>query len=318
MKKIKTEHILISRTDSIGDVVLTLPLCGLIKKYLGSHVKISFLARSYTKAVIDHCQHIDHFLNWDNREELDLQGIDTIIHVFPRKQIAFWCRSQIPQRIGTRNRWHHWLTCNFLPKVSRSKSDLHESQLNALLLEPLLGERKVFSIDEITQSYGLIGNSNEPVYQKFLSHEKPNIILHPRSLGSAQEWPLTSYQELIQKYHHQIHFIVSGTDRDNKSFHGFFDKLNVSNICGKFSLSQFIDFISCCDGLVAASTGPLHISAALGRPTLGLFAPYKPIHPGRWRPLGNKAQTICYQKGEDMSALTVDQVYEKIKIWIGH
>ena len=42
--------ILVSRIDRIGDVVLTLPLCGLLKERLGA--RVVFLARRYTRDVV--------------------------------------------------------------------------------------------------------------------------------------------------------------------------------------------------------------------------------------------------------------------------
>jgi ADP-heptose:LPS heptosyltransferase len=71
---------------------------------------------------------------------------------------------------------------------------------------------------------------------------------------------------------------------------------NVSNLCGKFSLDELAAFINAADGLIASGTGPLHMAAALGRPTLGLFPPMKPIHPGRWAPLGRAAVVLCRDK----------------------
>jgi ADP-heptose:LPS heptosyltransferase len=62
------------------------------------------------------------------------------------------------------------------------------------------------------------------------------------------------------------------------------------------ALDQFIAFISRADGLVAASTGPLHIAAALGKVSVGLFAPMQPIHPGRWAPLGIRAGHLVLDK----------------------
>ena len=50
--------ILISRTDSIGDVILTLPMAGLIKKNYPDSV-IFFLGRTYTKETIALSKHID-------------------------------------------------------------------------------------------------------------------------------------------------------------------------------------------------------------------------------------------------------------------
>jgi ADP-heptose:LPS heptosyltransferase len=35
------------------------------------------------------------------------------------------------------------------------------------------------------------------------------------------------------------------------------------------------------------------MSAALGQRTLGLFPPTRPMHPGRWAPLGRRAEVLC-------------------------
>jgi heptosyltransferase-3 len=66
------------------------------------------------------------------------------------------------------------------------------------------------------------------------------------------------------------------------------------DLTGKLKLDQFIAFIAHCDGLVAASTGPLHIAAALGKKTIGLFSSRRPIHPGRWMPVGEDAYALVF------------------------
>ena len=68
------------------------------------------------------------------------------------------------------------------------------------------------------------------------------------------------------------------------------------NLTGKLSLQQFIAFISHCDALIAASTGPLHIASALGKKAIGLFSPMRPIHPGRWKPIGVNAHYLVLDK----------------------
>jgi ADP-heptose:LPS heptosyltransferase len=50
--------------------------------------------------------------------------------------------------------------------------------------------------------------------------------------------------------------------------------------------------ISKAHALVACSTGPLHIAGILGIRTVGLFSPRKPIHPGRWQPLGSNVRVV--------------------------
>jgi ADP-heptose:LPS heptosyltransferase len=54
-------------------------------------------------------------------------------------------------------------------------------------------------------------------------------------------------------------------------------------------LGGLMAFIAAADALIAASTGPLHIASALGIKAIGLYPPIRPMHPGRWAPLGKKA-----------------------------
>ena len=70
----------------------------------------------------------------------------------------------------------------------------------------------------------------------------------------------------------------------------------VTDIMGRMNLDTFISFIAHCDGLVANSTGPLHIAAALGKDALGIYPPMRPIHPGRWAPLGPGARVFVLNK----------------------
>ena len=298
------KHILIARTDSIGDVVLTLPMCGWIKKHF-PECKITFIGRSYTKAVIQTSKFIDAFLNWDDaektspREQIELlhsTGADTIIHVFPRKAIMWVAkRAGIPIRIATGRRLQTIMKCNKLVFFSRKKSDLHEAQLNMKLLQPL-GIPTDVALSEISSLYGFekIAAANS-VMKELLNTGKKNVILHPLSKGSAVEWGLPNFSALIELCKNdQVHFFVSGTKVEGEKIRSILPLQgeNVTDISGMFSLAEFISFITSSDALVAASTGPLHIAAASGIQAIGLYSAKRPIHPGRWMPLGKKAEVL--------------------------
>ena len=140
------QHLIISRTDNIGDVVLSLPMATLIKQRYPA-CKISFLARDYVNDIIQHCSDVDAFISWDELQSLppdvaveklkDLK-VDTIIHAFPNKKLAKLAKSAaIKNRIGTSHRLYHWFTCNQRINFTRKNSKLHEAQLNLKLLPPL-------------------------------------------------------------------------------------------------------------------------------------------------------------------------------------
>ncbi len=302
------KKILISRTDSIGDVVLTLPMAGIIKQSIPNS-KVYFLGRTYTKAVIELSEFVDEFINYDtllqksrNEQITILQSyhFDTILHVFPVKKIAFLAKwARITNRVGTRNRIYHWFSCNHLIKLSRKNSDLHEAQLNIKLLS-FFGINTNYNIEQIPAYYrftNVLPMANE-LFVNMLDKTKTRIIIHPKSKGSAREWGLENFSKLIQALPEEKYQIfISGNKEDSIALEEFCNNNpKAIDITGKLTLNEFISFINLCDVLVAASTGPLHIAAALGKKAIGLFAPMRPIHPGRWAPIGAKAQALVIEK----------------------
>ena len=288
--------IILSRTDSIGDVVLTLPMAGYLKMHFPK-CKIIFLGRDYTREVVALSEHVDEFVSFD--EVKIIPKADIIVHVFPTKEIALAAKKiKIPLRVGTTNRLFHWGNCNKLIKLSRKNSVLHESQLNMKLLEFLKIPTDV-ELKNISRHYGFSQAAPlDESFKKLIDPKKINVILHPKSKGSAREWGLGNFSRLILNLPSEKYKIfISGTPEDGVQMGVLFEKhKEITNLCGKLNLKQFISFINNCDALVAASTGPLHIAAALNKKAIGLFSPMRPIHPGRWMPLGKNASYLVHEK----------------------
>lgn len=303
---------LVSRTDAIGDVVLTLPVCGQLKQ-LFPGCRVVLLARTYTQAVAEACPWVDAFLNYDELvalpqpaqvAALQEQQAAAIVHVFPNRLLAkLACQAGIPVRIGTRNRWFHWLTCNRLVTLSRKNSPLHEAQLNLALLRPL-GGAPVLPLAEVAKLVKLQPVASlSSVWRAMLADRQPtqlNVVLHPRSRGSAREWGLLHFGTLARLLHQAGHRVfVTGTAAEGEELHEWLTEHQpylAANLTGKFSLPEMVAFLAAADGLVAGSTGPLHLAAALGRHVVGLYPPIRPMHPGRWAPLGPHASYLVFDK----------------------
>ncbi len=303
------KRIVISRTDSIGDVMLTLPLCAYIREHW-ENTKIIFLGRSYTKAVIDAYEAVDEFSDWDeirNRsspervESIRELKADVFIHVFPDKELAQLAKkARIPIRVGTAHRSYHLLTCNYRPSFTRKRSDLHEAQLNHRLLEPF-GLTEVPTMEALNETCRWFTppcmNTEAVLPDDFPFNLQATVhkyILHPKSQGSAREWPIEKYMKLARELAargYEVFF--TGTEKEGVQFRDLIPEHSlIRDTSGLFSLRQLIAFIGYCDGLVACSTGPLHISGFLGKNTIGLFTPRRPMHPGRWKPLGNSVKIL--------------------------
>jgi ADP-heptose:LPS heptosyltransferase len=130
-----------------------------------------------------------------------------------------------------------------------------------------------------------------------------NLILHPKSNGNGREWPLAHYAELARLLgtDADIRIWVTGSAAEGEALRrdaaALLEAPNVGNLCGQFDLAGLMALIGAAGGLVASGTGPLHMAAALGGPTLGLFPPIKPIDIARWGALGERAQSMSALHG---------------------
>ena len=316
------KRVIISRTDSIGDVLLTLPICAWIKCNYPT-ATILFLGKGYTKSVVECYDLVDEFIDWKEHENQpkveQTEGFrsfdaDAIIHVFPNREIASLARKvRIPIRVGTSHRSYHLLTCTHRVNFTRKRSDLHESQLNHELLRPF-GLTQLPSLEEITSATRHFHPPTEALphfVEKALQKEGKCIVLHPKSQGSAREWPMEKYAELAKELIDKDYTVFfTGTEGEGELFR---DQLpthdKIIDTSGKLTLNQLIRFISKVDALLACSTGPLHIAGYTGIHAIGLFVPVRPIHPGRWKALGPKVSILVSVADESKTAKNKDYNY---------
>ncbi|MEN9394562.1 MAG: hypothetical protein RL362_783 [Bacteroidota bacterium] len=288
------QRILISRTDSIGDVMLTLPMAYYIKQKFAD-AEVYFLGKSYTRDIIEKCPWVDVFLNaddflqWDEgkqMEELKSYHLDVVIFALPT---SHWMKvsalAAIPKRIATGHRISSWKWATDRLFFSRKKSNLHEAQLNLKLLKPM-GIEVNPSLKEIGQ-IDLLGQAH--------ASKKNRLIIHPFSQGSALNWTLEQYDELVTLLQDSnFEMVVSGTKKDAEELlkRPGTPLAQLPSVCGELTLSEFIGYIGESRALVACSTGPLHLASAQGIHAVGLYVDRRPIHPGRWSPLGKHVHVV--------------------------
>ncbi len=320
---LQRNHFLISRSDNIGDVILTLPMCGILKKEF-PNCEITFLGKTYTKPIIKASNHIDHFIDFEALEKQNPnQQVATIkesgayffIHVFPTSFLArLAAKAKIPVRVGTTGRIYNWLHCNKLLPISRRRSNLHEAQLNIKLLS-FLKIKTDYSLSELPDFYGIsfLNKTRNSIFD-LQKKDKFNIIIHPKSKGSAREWGIGNFNSLIETLPGEtFRIFITGTEQEGeeikKSQLPYHD--NVIDLTGKMSLSELCFFIAQADALIACSTGPLHLAAAAGIAAIGIYPPIKPMHPGRWAPIGKNAWFLV--KNTNCSACRKETTCQCIK-----
>lgn len=335
---INPQNLLIVRTDRIGDVILSLPLAEIIKKYYPG-CKITFLVRNYTKAILENHPFIDNvlLLKEENEKVSVLKnvelikglGFDSSIIVYPTFQTSLIIfLSGIKNRIGTGYRWYSFL---FNHKIyeHRKFAEKHELEYNVNLLD-------AFGIKENVNPGGVNFNltinkkSQEKIknlYKDYgINNDKLIIIIHPGSGGSAVDLPLNKFKELVEALSNKDEFQILLTG--NKQEMGMCEELKINNkiknLAGMLNLSELIALIDKADIFVANSTGPLHIAAALGKYTVGFYPNLLVCSAKRWGPYTNKKVIFSPKKecsdcereqcnkSECMNSIDVKEVVEEI------
>ena len=312
------KNILIVRTDRIGDLVLTLPLAGLIKKHFPA-CKVSFLVREYTKNIVSNHPFIDDvnvLIETDGKidfiENLNIiksGKYDACILVYPTfviSLILFFAR--IKTRIGTGYRWYSFL---FNKKVyeHRKNAERHELEFNVNLLEKInirdnIDEKNVRYDLQVNQSS--LNNVVKILTDEKIDSSKPIIVIHPGSGGSSVDLPLDKMGELVKKLdadNYQI--ILTGNKNEAELCEKICLPDKVKNFAGKFDLDELIALISRSTIFVANSTGPIHIAAALGKFTVGFYPKIIASSKKRWAPYTIKK--LVYEPAIDCKNCTREQ-----------
>ncbi len=332
------KNLLIVRTDRIGDVVLSLPLAEIVKKHY-PECKITFLVRNYTQDIIENHPFIDKILllKEDNGKISILKNIEIIknfdfdssIIVYPTFQTSLIIfLSGIKNRVGTGYRWYSFLFNNKIYE-HRKYAEKHELEYNVNLLS-------TFGINEKVNPGGVDFNlvvnkkSEEKIQNIFkdygINNDKIIIIIHPGSGGSAVDFPVSKFEELIEELLKEDKFqiLLTGSKQEVEMCESLKINTKIKSFAGKLNLSELIALINKSDIFVANSTGPLHIAAALGKHIVGFYPNLLVCSAKRWGPYTNKKVIFspknecpdCEReqctKSECMNSIEVKNVVEEI------
>jgi len=296
----RPKNILIVRTDRIGDVVLSLPLAAIIKKHF-PECKVTFLLREYTVPLALNNPDIDEVItlrevngNPSVIENVRLlkNKFDTCVVAYPTYPIALILfLSNIKTRVGTGYRWYSFLF-NKKNFEHRKFGKYHELEYNVHLLRQLGIDEKVteknvsYKITPSVQSEDIIKEDLRSLGINFI---KPIIIVHPGSGGSAVDLPISKMKEIVNILTKEdIEIVITGSDEEMELCQSLVVNKSILNLAGKYNLSELMALINQSDIMIANSTGPIHIAAALGKNVIGFYPKFTAASAKRWGPFTNK------------------------------
>ena len=294
------KNILIVRTDRIGDVVLSLPLASIIKKHF-PECTVTFLLREYTEPLATNNPDIDEVITLKEvngkpsvKENVQLlkNKFDVSIVAYPTYPIALILfLSNIKTRIGTGYRWYSFLF-NKKNYEHRKDGKYHELEYNVHLLRQLGIDEKVTEenvLYGITPSIENVEKLKKDLNELGINISKPVIIIHPGSGGSAIDLPISKMKEIIKNLlDEDAEILITGTTAETELCQSLVVNKSTINLAGKYNLGELIALINQCDVMIANSTGPIHIAAALGKNVVGFYPKFIVASEKRWGPYTNK------------------------------
>ncbi len=229
----------------------------------------------------------------------------------------------IKNRIGVGHKFYQFIT-NTKSVYRRNYNPLrHEADYCMDFVRKLgIETDSIYPEIFLSESEKLLSQKNK---LKYLNGKKFLLGVNSTSGGSAPNWKTERYVELIQTFTESTDLQVVVTDKDVPS-----ELLGIDGVSyfapAERLRTAIIDF-STLDCLISSSTGPMHIAAALGVPTISLFCPLPACSPKLWGALGNKGISvlpsgnycssvchgdpkICNFEGE--GGISVEQIVEQL------
>jgi len=119
---------------------------------------------------------------------------------------------------------------------------------------------------------------------------RPAAVLAPGAVGASKRWPATAYGELAGRLAAQgfAVWIVGGPDEKALAAEIGAGRAHVHDLTGP-DLRNAILALAAAAVAVSNDSGLLHVAAAIGTPSIGIFGPTSPWH---WAPLNPLAAVI--------------------------
>jgi len=199
---------------------------------------------------------------------------------------GYWCGA--PKRTGYLGEMRYGLL-NDRRKLDKDKLPCMVQRYVYLGLD---ADARIPALSEIPQPKLSIDEKNVELWRQklALNKDKPLVALMPGAeFGPAKRWPTENYAEiakdLIQK---GCTVILLGSPKDFATAQEIEQKsgCELINLCGKTSLLDAVDLLSCADLAISNDSGLMHIAAAVGIPQIAI---YRSSTPEFTPPLNDKA-----------------------------
>ncbi len=289
----KIEKILIVKLWAVGESVLLLPMIKVLReKYPKAQIDVMAMGRN--KDVFEVCPYVSKVIGFSLIfRKYDLvfdcepwMNTSSVISFFAGKNrvgFSHGVRSLLyNKRVHFNDKQHEVLT--FLDLSKQVDAFYHPKELVKLRVD----KKDMVRVNNFWKQKKLSG---------FVVGIAPGVAESAKS----RMWPIEKYaiavEHIVKEMKGKV--VLVGTEADLRVLNELMETVDDTTrkkivlAAGKLSLKQSFGLIGKCSAFISNDTGPMHIAAAMGVRTIGLFGPNTPV---RFAPYGPGNISIYHKK----------------------
>jgi ADP-heptose:LPS heptosyltransferase len=329
INKFEIKKILCIKPRGIGDILLsTIVLENLNAAF--PHSEIHYLTEEFAKRAIENNSFVSKILTF-KREDLVFKAINKVRKEKYDLVFDFWSNPKTAQitflsgakyRVGFEKRARRY-AYNFLGK-NRTMGE-HAAEDNLVLLKafniPIISKRIIYQTTEEEKQFAgkFFGESS-------ILNDSQLIGIIPSGGWESKRCDPMKWIEIcdaIQKKY-KAQFLILWGPGDESDSKKISEGLSPTPLMAPIStFGELSALVEKCDMIIANDSGPMHASAALGKPTLGIFGP---TNPKAHRPFSENSsyvvhsdlhciictKLVCPYKHECMIELPIKKVMNEV------
>ncbi|SDB46845.1 heptosyltransferase I [Desulfonatronum thiosulfatophilum] len=310
----KTPTFLIIKPSSLGDIVHALLVAQMIKRGFPES-RIDWVCRDIFAPLIHACPFVDNVFLFERHG--GIAAFLRLIRTIRRQRYDWILDMQGLARSGL-------ITALSRAETSIGRSDAREGARFVYTMRAPLPPTGVQShaVTILSEFLPLLGLPRDVVprlaihpdnvdFRKDLAMPSAPILLFPESRRVEKNWPC--FSRLTRDLRESFQDVpVAWAGAEAMPSPSDASERNFRNLTGKTSLQELLKLLSEARLVIGNDSGPLHLAAALGVPTLALFGP---TDPARYRPYpgDDRLNRILRAPEGDFHRLQPETVLEAIR-----
>ena len=334
------KRVVVRGTNWVGDSVMTVPALRALRRVLPD-ANITLVIRPGAKGIFSEVDFIDDVLIYNRKNAFSVipqvrewkrRQFDLAVlfqNAFEAALIPFL--AGVPVRLGYATESRQALLTHplALPDWRSSRHEVFYYLYLVTALEQMLFGSSSICEAEPDASIQISEHRRDEARSLLRSHgigeENSIVAICPGSINSrAKRWPAEAYAALADRLiESQRQVLLIGSREEVEVSKEVMSRMRQRPVVltGKTSLDEITAVLATVDLIVTNDTGPAHIGAALGRPTIVIFGPTNPL---TTRPFSPEAEILrhppecapcmlrdCPIDHRCMTAITVDEVFER-------